>query len=412
MANRLRMSAELGDWLAELCTSEPASAAEVGAAVTAIMDADDPTSVVLLGPPASERVDPREELDDLYQGMLEALEHVRREVADAATTRVGADRLLAELDSDPQPDSAIQAWLRQARDKAKRQEANVSRKRLRLQNEVDRFRTGKESAKAMYTAAEASLRIQDAIATATSDGAIEAERTVKYPKPPPAAGDDETGQLNQALEAAEAHLQTVATGAYQTLRSVMEEAGLRIGHLRNGPARPVAGLVELRADSLGRDVRLLLAIEPADTVTILAVVDGEDAITEHRSQAIRLAGDLLTDIRAGDWPPKDADDPADTEVTFADSATFLARFFSSGADAIEARATELAAARSMATLRGSLSLADLARHAGINERRLREIEDGGLRDAEIREVVAYLRGLGGRLTLTAELGESAPVQLT
>ena len=32
MAQRLRMSAELGDWLAELCTSDPASAAEVGAA--------------------------------------------------------------------------------------------------------------------------------------------------------------------------------------------------------------------------------------------------------------------------------------------------------------------------------------------------------------------------------------------
>ena len=46
-----------------------------------------------------------------------------------------------------------------------------------------------------------------------------------------------------------------------------------------------------------------MAVEPADTVTLLAVLDGEDAITEHRAQAIELAGDLLTDIRAGDWPP-------------------------------------------------------------------------------------------------------------
>jgi hypothetical protein len=414
MARQLRMSAELGDWFAELCNSDGASAAEVGAAVTAIMDADDPTSLVLLGPPAAEQVDPREELDYLYQSMLEAFQHVRIEVGDAATTRVGAERLLAELDGDPQPDLAVQAWLRQARDKAKRQEAAVAKRSRRLQDEVDRFRTAKETAKAMYTAAEASLRIQDAVAAAASEGSTAAETIRRYPHPPQAApmGDDEPAELKRALEAAEAQLQTVATEAYQTLRSVMEEAGLRAGHLRTGPARPVAGLLELHADPLGRDVRLLVALEPADTVTMLAVLDGEDAISEHRSQAIRLAGDLLTDIRAGDWPPEDADEPADTEVTFAQSATFLGRFFSSQADAVAARATELSSARSATALRGSVSMADLSAKTGISEQRLRQIEDGGLRVAEVHEAVAYVRALGGRLTLTAELGDSAPVQLT
>jgi hypothetical protein len=171
-------------------------------------------------------------------------------------------------------------------------------------------------------------------------------------------------------------------------------------------------MLELHADPLGRDVRLLVALEPAGTVTLLAVLDGEDAITEHRGQAIRLAGDLLTDIRAGDWPPADADEPADTEVTFADSATFLARFLPSQASAIQARAGELAAALSVAGLRGNMSLAELAQKTGINVKRLAEIEEGGLRDADIREVGAYVRGLGGRLTLTAEMGPSAPVHLT
>jgi hypothetical protein len=142
------------------------------------------------------------------------------------------------------------------------------------------------------------------------------------------------------------------------------------------------------------------------------VLDGEEAIAEHRAQAIRLAGDLLTDIRAGDWPPPDADGPADTEVTFADSATFLARFFPGDDGAIAARAADLAAAQSLTGLRGGLSLADLARQTGISEQRLRDIEGRGLREAEVRDVAVYVRGLGGRLTLTAGIGESAPVVLT
>jgi len=146
-------------------------------------------------------------------------------------------------------------------------------------------------------------------------------------------------------------------------------------------------------------------------VTLLAVLDGEEAITEHRAQAIRLAGDLLTDVRAGDWPPAHPDSAADTEVTFADSATFLARFFPERASAIAAGATALAAARSLDGLRGSVSLADLARQAGLSEQRLREIEDDGLRNAQVHEAVAYVRALGGRLTLTADLGDS-PVELT
>jgi hypothetical protein len=264
----------------------------------------------------------------------------------------------------------------------------------------------------MYTAAEASLRIHDAVEIAASESSTGTEAILKYQPEQSSTPDDELAQLNRALEAAEAQLQAVAMEAYQTLRSVLDEAGLQATNVQTGPAQPVAGLVELRADPLGRDVRLLFALAPADTVTLLAVLDGKDAITEHRVQAIRLAGDLLTDIRAGDWPPEDATDPADTEVTFADSATFLARFFPSQASGIAARAIDLAAARSAAGLRGSTSLSDLARQSGINEKRLREIEDGGFRDAEVREAVAYVRGLGGRLTLTAEVGESPPAELT
>jgi phage shock protein A len=412
MAHRLRMSAELGDWLAELCTSEPASAAEVAAALVSVMTADDPTVLTLVGAPAVDQIDPREELDELYQSVLEALQEVRRQAADAAWARAGAERLLAELDSEPQPDPAVQAWLRRARDKAKREEAGVTKRRERLQAEVDRFRTAKETAKAMYTAAEASLRIHDVVETVAAE-TVTVHRLVEPGDRPAQSEDDDLAELNRALEAAEANLQAVATEAYQTLRSLTVEAGQRPGHARSS-TQPLAGLLELRADPLGRDVRLLLALQPADTVTLLAVLDGEDAIAEHQAQAIELAGGLLTDIRAGAWPPDDAISPGDREVAFADSATFLARFFPSDSDVIAERADALSAAQTLAGLRSSngMSLSDLAGETGISEERLRFIEDGGLRAAEVQEAAAYVRALGGRLTLTARIGESDPVVLT
>jgi phage shock protein A len=400
MARGLRMSAELGDWLAELCRSDPASAAEVAAALMSVMTAADLVSLAMVCEAAAEPIDPREVVDDLYQSVLEALQQVRREVADASWATVGAKRLLAESEGDAQADPAVRAWLRQAWDNAKRNEAELARRSQRLQSEVDAFRTSKETAKAMYTAAEATVRVQDAIEAAS------------FKRHGP-EGDNELAAQQQAVDAAEDHLREVAAQAARTLQRILDAAGPDAAiNERRQPAGPVAGLLELRADPLGRDVRFLMALEPAGTITLLAVLDGEDAIAEHRTQAIRLAGDLLTDIRAGDWPPAQAEGPADLEATFADAATFLARFFPADSGAIARRAADLAAAQTLAALRGDMSLADLSTETGISEQRLRDIEASGLRAAEVNEVAAYVRALGGRLTLTAKVGESAPVGLT
>ena len=93
-----------------------------------------------------------------------------------------------------------------------------------------------------------------------------------------------------------------------------------------------AGLLELRADPLGTDARILLAVEPADTVTLLAVLDGSAAVSEHRHLAISLAGELLTELRATGWPrdQDSADGPGSghsAKLTFADAGAFLATYF-------------------------------------------------------------------------------------
>jgi hypothetical protein len=402
MAYRLRMSAELGDWLAELCTFHPASAAEVAAALMSVMNDGDPSSLPLVSQPATDPVDPREVVDDLYQTSLDALQRVRREVAEASWKTVAAKQLLSDVDKDTPPDPAVRAWLSQALANAKRHETDLRTRSERLQRQVDAFRTTKETAKAMYTAAQATVRIRDAIDAATGAESVP-------------EGDDQLAAQRRAVGKAEANLRAVAEHAARTLREILDLAGPDGGKDEDRqPASAVADVLELRADALGRDVRLLLAVEPADAVMLLAVLDGEAAIAEHRAQAIELAGHLLADIRAGDWPPADALSATDLEVTFADSATFLARFFPGDAGAIAERADALSVAQILAGLRTSngMSLADLSAEAGISEERLRFIEERGLRVAQVHEAVAYVRALGGRLTLTAELDESAPVVLS
>jgi hypothetical protein len=374
MALRLRMSAELGDWLAELCTFEPASAAEVGAALLAAMKAADLESLPVVGQPSSVPPDPREVVDYAYQQMLEALQTLRRNVADLTTDRKHWADEVADAEAGGRPDE-VAAQLRGQLAEAERREQQVALRCQRIQREVDAFRTSKETAKAMYTAAEASLRVQEAIDAAAG-----------------------ISERSLAVVEAEAALRAVAAQAAENLRWGQQRTN----------AEPVDGLLELRADPLGRDVRLLLAVEPADTVTVLAVLDGEDAIAAHRAQAIELAGELLTDIRAGDWPPADPLGAGDLEVTFAAAATFLARFFPLAGDDIAERATALGQARTLAQLRhaNGISLADLAVETGIDEKRLRLIEDGGLRAAQVHEAVAYVRALGGRLTLAVD-GDTA-----
>jgi len=303
MAMRLRMSAELGDWLADLRASEPATAAEVGGALVSLMIADDPSGLPTVRESRSQGRDPREAADSAYQSLLEALQKLRRQVARAATDRKHwADRVEDAAAAGRPAD--VLAQLRQRLDEAEKSERTVTERSQRLQRDVDSCRTAKETAKAMYTAAEASLRIRDAM-EATGDE----------------VADDDLADLNQSLGAAEARINAVAEQAARILRELYGE--------RQPPAtiEPAAGLLELRADPLGHDIRVLMALEPAGTVTLLAVLEGPDAVAEHGAQAIELADQLLSDIRAGDWPPADARRHADVEMTFADPATFLARFF-------------------------------------------------------------------------------------
>jgi DNA-binding XRE family transcriptional regulator len=378
------MSAELRDWLAELGESAQATAAEVGAALVAVLESAELSGLAIIDQPARSaepvKDDPREVADYAYKQQLEQLQHARREVADAATARRAAE-LALHAQQVAGADPAVIATLAERQAAAQLREDAFAQNSRRLQIEVDTFRTAKETAKARYTAAEASVRIAEAIETAGG----EADPDLRWPRT----------RVHTVVIRHPSH----PTGAGRPTEAERPEPP--------PPAPPdspkqVPGLLELRADPLGSDIRILFAEEPADAVTLLAVLEGPEAISEHGAQAIALAGDLLTEIRDQGWPT-DID-----EVVLADPDEFLAQFFPADDGSIARRAEVLAAMTSLGRLRAEqhLTVDEVAVRSGLPRHRVEAIERDGLRSARVHEAVALARALGARLELP---GDSGPV---
>jgi hypothetical protein len=278
-------------------------------------------------------------------------------------------------------------------------EEQVTQRSQVLQMRVDAFRTAKETTKAMYTAAEASLRIAETIE------AIGGEP------------DPDLAKRREDLRAAEERLRELPGSAAEVLGVLLEptdQGGDDSGEPTAGApaepppsppalAEPAPGLLELYADPLGSDTRVLLALEPSDTVTLLAVLDSPEAVSDHGTEAIRLASELLTEIREGGWPA-DID-----EVALDDSRAFLARFFPADDGSIARRADVLATTVPFARLRVEqhVSIAELADRSGVDAHRIERIEREGLRTALVGEAVALARALGARLDLPGGQGPVA-----
>jgi DNA-binding XRE family transcriptional regulator len=393
------MTAELRDWLAELAESQPTTAAEVGAALVAVLGSADLSGLAMVGEAGrqagSVADDPRAQADYGYKRRLEQLQLLRRRVADAATQRHRAELRLSELQAAG-ADKAVLDSLAEQLAAAQQREAAIARASQHSQAEVDAFRVARDTAKARYTAAEASLRVAEAIA------AIGGE-----PDPDLAQRREDLRAAEERLRALDRRTQPEAVTRRQPDQAAAEhppaaDRPIPPPEPRRG-AEPVPGLLELRADPLGSDIRILFAAEPPDTVTLLAVLEGPDAVREHGAQAITLAGDLLTEIRGDGWPT-DID-----EVEVADQDEFLARFFPADDGRVASRAAVLAATTSLGALRADLHLTieEVAARSGVPRHRIEAIERDGLRTAHVHEAVALARVLGARLELPAGSGPVA-----
>jgi hypothetical protein len=328
MPYRLRMSAEIGDWIAELCSSAPGSpeahtAIEVGAAVAAAMSATDVHDLALitdLAAQAGDSVDDtdlRVGVDYMYQQLLDQLERLRRR-------------------------NAVKRW----------------------QATVDTFRARKEVAKARITAAEGARKAQLAfLAFAAADGdAAEIEQaradlatteaSLLAAKAQAVATLAEARRLllgiGQALTAAGENAASSPDDSVPD-DSVPDHRADALDDTADGPG-VAAGLLELRADPLGAYISILCAVEPPGTLTLLAVLEGREAIDAHRHSAIGLSRDLLAQMRSEISPPpesaaaKGPEASARGELTFADTASFLAWYFPESGGEVTRRAASLAAA--------------------------------------------------------------------
>ncbi len=412
MSCQLWMSDEIREWLAGLRETEPELARLVGESVLALLDAGE-----ALGPPLAVPVesvlppDPREGLDLAYQRQLMILQKVRRGVADVATSRKRVELQVSQLEQGiaklarqrgealaaGQQDLASDAATREAgyQDQLGRlraqlpsltsEEQKLTAASRRLQAKVDAFRVRKETLKATYTAAEASQTIRRAF------DELDAEAGEKEATP------DEAGP---APEPGVAGLEDEIAQEIGSLGPDRLDGGKTEG--RGGISVP-PGMMELRPGAPG-DVRagLLFVVEPHDTAVLLAYLGEPCGSSGEYHEAIRTAADRLAGAQSGRPPACPA------SFTSYDAESFLDEFFPGEETEVEIGASALVARNRAHTLgearqRLGLTQAQVARRMKVRQERVSAIERAEPGATEIRTLAAYVRALGGRLEVVADI---------
>jgi uncharacterized protein len=280
----LRMSAEIRAWLAGLRDDEPITAGESGGssprAHTAAAVWHALVTLADIGPELGSPTvvmlgkppcaNPVEALDYAYQERLERLRQVRHAMAAERRAASGEERA---ADADDY---------------------------LAMQAEADAFRVRKEVLKSRYTAALA----EESVARFIAD----------------AAAESDDGDL--------AHYRRAIAEQAERVRAVTADIERELG-LEPWPD----GLFELRPAVPGRDVRLIFAVEPADAVLVISVLEGRDAVSEQHGRAVGVSAKILRQVRAGQ-------DPEASAVEFVDGRQFARAFVAGHGDTGQPKAGE------------------------------------------------------------------------
>ena len=413
MGYQIRMHSEIRDWLTGLRGREPELTRLVGEAVLALLDAGEalgPPMVVPLESWLRPAGDPRAAQDYSYQRQLEVLTKVRRGVADVATSRkrielqvdtverqaaklarrredlvsAGREDLASELRDR---EAALQEQLSALRRDLltlTAEEEKLTAASQRLQAKVEAFRIQKETIKATYTAAEAAQMVREAFAEINAenpdlDVATAADDASSAPGEAAAAGDERGQDAGDAT--APAHDESPP---------------------EDHDVRPPPGMLELRLGAPDR-VRagLLFVVEPQDTAVLLACIDHPGGSAGEYRAVARLATARLRE------PP-----PAGAPGAFVSytAESFLDEFFPGEETKVEIGAEALAARNRAYTLgearqRMRLTQAQVAERMKVRQERVSAIERAEPGATEIRTLAAYVRALGGRLEITAHIGD-------
>jgi hypothetical protein len=415
MSYPLRMHREVRDWLTGLRDTEPELARQAGEAVLALLDAGStlgPPLVVPLESLLRRPEDPRHALDCSYQRQLEFLTKVRRGVADVATSRKRLELQMAALESQATKlaahreaalaegredlaavardrDAMVQdqlSGLRRQHDTLAAEEQKLTAASQRLQTKVEAFRMRKETAKATYTAEEASQRIREAFAEMAAE-----------------SGDDP--EVNDAD-----HTTSIAFGATAEAEGLEQEIrDSTPGAAEAGGTDDVAappGMMLLRPGAPD-DVRsgLLFAMESGDTVVLLAQVD--DTAPGGYAAAIPTAVARMPGGAAGAAAGDVAGGAAGAFLPYS-AESFLDEFFPGAETEVEIAAAALVARSRAHTLaearqRMRMTQAQVAERMNVRQERVSAIERAEPGATEVRTLTAYVRALGGRLEIVAHI---------
>ncbi len=359
------------------------------------------------------------------------LQRVRRGVADVATSRKRVELQVSQLERNAAKlvrqarDALDSGWEDVARD-AQNREAAVQEqlselrdqlaglrgeeKRLtaasqRLQIKVDAFRTRKETIKASYAADEASRSVRAAFAEIGED-----------------AGDlevtDAEAEISSAVGDASAAVNELREDTPDRTPAACDDSG----RADEGGSVP-PGLMELRPgapDNLRTG--LLFAVEPQDTAVLLAWVEDPGRSPDEYQEVIRLAASRLAMAQsaaapASPAPPAAAPAPPATAPAAAvptgvfiayDAESFLDEFFPGEETEVEIGAAALVARHRAHTLaqarqRMRLTQAQVAARMNVRQERVSAMERAAPGATEVRTLAAYVRALGGRLEIIADI---------
>jgi hypothetical protein len=173
MAYRLRMSAQLGDWLAELGAAQPPTAVQVAAALTLLLDGPDvpgpPLVTDLWGGSATDPDDQVVGLDYAYRRLLDQLTLLRgRAAAAGASTVATRVRIRRGQPPEPLPGTAAEVAAEEKRERKLKAAAR------HWSAAIDEFSRSKEVVQASYRTAAGARDAQRAICAAP--GATETDQ--------------------------------------------------------------------------------------------------------------------------------------------------------------------------------------------------------------------------------------------
>jgi Helix-turn-helix len=374
----LRMSSEIRDWLKELAEIDPPVAMHAGEALTALIaqgaDVGPPLVVPLAGSASPGEL--MELLDVAYSERLERLRDLRQATSEAATLATDIRRRIADFESAASDQTSDELReLQNLLPGVTTAERDLAARNQRAQTEAEAFRTRKEVLKARCIAAQAEATV---------------DHTIRLIGDVPS---DRGNPLRDIMIEIERELRREAwsEGLMELRPAAPPVSAAPAGSAAPGSARPPSG----------SDVRILFAIEPSGTALLLSVVEGRDAVAEHREEAVRLSADVLRRVRAGD-------DPEASSCGYDDEASFLAEFYPQTAEDVAAGAQAMLARNQRGTLaeqrkRLGVSAADLAGRMGIRPERMSAIESGDPRALDISTLASYVEALGGRLDVIAEI---------